>query len=226
MDELEPRVSPQNRIAFVMQGAMLRYARLEKDSPAAKEALSEAHAQFGLLYEQTFDDMFTLVSILLRDNKDDIRDVVQQSYQRAFRDIVKFKGNSEYSSWLYRITSNRAYSFLEAENNKHKNVVSVVFDEELIDNTVSAHVPDSVADDLHDFEERKALYEELRASIDKLTPKVRAAIVARYIGGMSISQIAHTYKIGESAVKVRLMRGRRQLAEMMHRGEDKSDSKQ
>ena len=64
---------------------------------------------FDELVRRTFVDTFTLAR-RLTGNEEDVRDVVQEAYLRAWKGIGKFRGDAAFSTWLYRITANVAAS--------------------------------------------------------------------------------------------------------------------
>ncbi|NLY98407.1 MAG: sigma-70 family RNA polymerase sigma factor, partial [Clostridiaceae bacterium] len=51
-------------------------------------------------------------------NADDAEDITQEAFLRAFRSIKKFKGQSSFSTWLYRIINNTCIDFVRAKQNK------------------------------------------------------------------------------------------------------------
>src|SRR6266545_2041771 len=71
---------------------------------AAREG--DQHA-FEELVKATYADTYTLAYRLLGD-EEDARDVVQESYLRAYRGLKRFRGDAQFSTWLYRITANCA----------------------------------------------------------------------------------------------------------------------
>src|SRR5436853_2076127 len=62
---------------------------------------------FDELVRRTYVDLFTL-AVRLTGNEEDARDVVQDAYLRAWKGIGKFRGDAQFSTWLYRITANAA----------------------------------------------------------------------------------------------------------------------
>src|SRR3954462_13377415 len=64
-------------------------------------------AAFEELVRSTSAETYTL-AFRLTGNDDDARDVVQETYLRAYKGIGKFRGESAFSTWLYRITANCA----------------------------------------------------------------------------------------------------------------------
>ena len=68
-------------------------------------ARSGDHEAFEELVRVTYADTYTLAYRLTGD-EEDARDVVQESYLRAFRGLKRFRGDAQFTTWLYRITRN------------------------------------------------------------------------------------------------------------------------
>ena len=64
---------------------------------------------FDELVRRTFVDTFTLAR-RLTGNEEDARDVVQETYLRAWKGLDGFRGDAQFTTWLYRITANTAYT--------------------------------------------------------------------------------------------------------------------
>src|SRR5437764_13684736 len=67
---------------------------------------------FDELVRRSFVDTFTLAR-RLTGNEEEPRDVVQDAYLRAWRGIGKFRGDAQFSTWLYRITANSASTYVQ-----------------------------------------------------------------------------------------------------------------
>src|SRR5688500_3131523 len=68
-------------------------------------------APFEELLRATYAEPYTLAK-RLTGNEEDARDVVQESYLRAYRGLERFRGDAQFSTWLYRITANCANTHL------------------------------------------------------------------------------------------------------------------
>ena len=71
---------------------------------AAQEG--DRHA-FDEIVRRTYVDTYTL-AVRLTASEEDARDVVQEAYLRAWKGLRKFRGDAQFSTWMYRITANRA----------------------------------------------------------------------------------------------------------------------
>ena len=76
------------------------------------------HEAFEQLVRLTYHDTYTL-AFRLTGNEEDARDVVQETYLRTYRSIGRFRGDAQFSTWLYRITANCAAS-VSARSARHR----------------------------------------------------------------------------------------------------------
>jgi RNA polymerase sigma-70 factor, ECF subfamily len=159
---------------------------------------------FDELVRATYADMYTL-AYRLTGNEEDARDVVQDSYFRAYRGLHRFRGDARFTTWMYRITANCASTQL-AKRSRARH-------EELDDDSPFVDIrPD------HDPELRAAAdFERNRVAtaLKDLPPRLRAVIVLRDIYDLPHESIAAQLGITEAAAKVRLHRARRKLRERL-----------
>lgn len=164
---------------------------------AAQQGDATAFAQ---LVQATHRDTFTL-AVRLTGNEEDARDVTQEAYLRAYRGLPRFRGDAQFSTWLYRITANCAASHL-GRRNRHRH-------DPLPD---AGEVVDLRADanpQLHS--DAADLRDRVLVALDTLPPKLRAVVVLRDIYELSHDAIAEELGISVTAAKVRLHRARLKL---------------
>jgi len=162
------------------------------------------HQAFEELVRVTYADTYTLAYRLMGD-EEDARDVVQESYLRAFRGLKRFRGDAQFTTWLYRITANCASTHL-GRRQKHRH-------DELVDDA-----PLADADPTHDPQMRtegNATRNRLNAALLELPPRLRAVVVLRDVYDLPHEAIAAELGISESAAKVRLHRARKKLRETL-----------
>lgn len=164
---------------------------------AAKEGDRSA---FDELVRQTYAETYTL-AYRLTGNEEDARDVAQDAYLRAFRGLGRFRGDAQFSTWLYRITANCAATFMgkRAKNRHDELAEDTPLEDERpeVDPERSAHSLD--------------LRDQLGEAISELPPKLRAVVVLRDIYDLPHEDIAAELGISVAAAKVRLHRARHKL---------------
>ncbi len=172
---------------------------------ASDDALVDAarggdRSAFGELVRRTHADTFTLARRLVSD-EDDAREVVQEAYLRAFRSIRRFRGDAQFTTWLYRITANCASNQLgRRRRTRHEPL-----DDEM---AITDHHPDR---DPVLAADASTLRSRVEAAIEELPPRLRAVVVLRDVYDLNHAEIADELGISESAAKVRLHRARRRL---------------
>jgi RNA polymerase sigma-70 factor, ECF subfamily len=159
---------------------------------------------FDELVRRTHRDTFRLALRLTAD-AEDARDVVQDAYLRAYRGIRRFRGDAQFTTWLYRITANCAATHA-ARRARHRH------DE--LDST-AAIVDDRPDADPATVAVAGALRRDLDAAIAELPPRLRAVVVLRDVYDLPHDAIAAELGISESAAKVRLHRARLRLRERL-----------
>lgn len=168
---------------------------------------------FEELVRVTTADTYTL-AYRLTGNEEDARDVVQEAYLRAFRSIRRFRGDAQFTTWLYRITANCSSTLLARRARQRA--------EPLDDD---APVVDLRVD--HDPEHRAAAAEErarVAGALAGLPWRLRQVVVLRDIYDLAHRDIAAELDISEAAAKVRLHRARRRLRESLDVGVGPGDT--
>ena len=168
---------------------------------AAKDGDREAFEQ---LVKATYADTYTLAFRLTGD-EEDARDVVQEAYLRAFRGLKRFRGDAQFSTWMYRITANCAATQL-GKRKRHRH-------DELLDDAPLAD--DEPWNDPQQRADASNLRDRLNVALEELPPKLRAVVVLRDVYDLPHEDIAAELGISESAAKVRLHRARRKLRERL-----------
>ena len=157
---------------------------------------------FDELVRATYADTYTL-ALRLTGNEEDARDVVQDAYIRAYRGLDRFRGDAQFSTWMYRITANCANTHL-GKRVKHRH--DVLDDAAPVADERPAVDPQLQAD-------ATALRHRLTAALEALPPKLRQVVVLRDIYDLPHEAIASELGISETAAKVRLHRARKKLRE-------------
>lgn len=161
---------------------------------------------FDELVRQTYEETYTL-AYRLTGNEEDARDVVQETYLRAWKGLRHFRGDARLSTWLYRITANASYTLMKKrKKHRHEPLVDELAD--VVDPGFSAD-PEAVTD-------ASLLRDQLAAAMDDLPSKLRAVVVLRDVYGLSHEEISDELGISVSAAKVRLHRARRRLHDAIY----------
>lgn len=145
-------------------------------------------------------------------NGEDARDLLQETYLSAYRNLAGFKGDSSFSTWVYRIATNHALMKLRKKQ-PHEvalDEVTIPTHEELKGRTISDWPLDPKEALL-----RGELRGVLESAIRKLPPLYRAVVLLRDVEESSTEETALALGITEGAVKTRLHRARIFLREAL-----------
>ena len=145
-------------------------------------------------------------------NREDAEDAVQEAFLKAFRKLTQFRENSQFSTWLIRITVNESLMKLR----KRRSIRELSMDEDFQSEEHTA--PVEVADWAPDPEELYRAYELreiLRSALQELQPGLRVVFVLCDVEGLSTDQTAEALELTQVAVKARLWRARLQLRERL-----------
>ena len=167
------------------------------------------HPAFEELVRVTYADTYTLAYRLTGD-EEDARDVVQESYLRAFRGLKRFRGDAQFTTWLYRITANAAYTHVQKRRHHRTSPLDDAHDPA---ETRLESSPEIVADST-------AGLEELAHALNRLPDTLRQVIVLKDVYGLSHETIADETGISVAAAKVRLHRARKRLRDLIYDGVD------
>jgi RNA polymerase sigma-70 factor (ECF subfamily) len=165
---------------------------------------------FDELVRRTHVDTYTL-AVRLTADEEDARDVVQESYLRAWRGLPNFRGDAQFSTWMYRITANTASSVVKRRRRHRAEPL-----DDLVEEPIELH-PDLQPEDAA---ESSMLLERLTTALDELPPKLRVLVVLKDVYGLSHEEIAEELGISVAAAKVRLHRGRRKLRDRLYEDDE------
>jgi RNA polymerase sigma-70 factor (ECF subfamily) len=142
--------------------------------------------------------------------EEDARDVCQETFLRAFRALPGFRGQSKFSSWLYRIALNLCRDWQRRE--RRTPVVQPPEDMDVMELAVAAEPSESI----EDLVARKDLMRGVEKAMALLPEEQRTAIVLKEYHGLTFQEIADLVGCPLSTVKTRLYQGltvlRRELA--------------
>ena len=132
--------------------------------------------------------------------------MVQDAYLRAFRGMRQFRGDAQFSTWMYRITANCAATHL-GRRRRHQHDAAR---RRLAGRSTSA--PSSIR---RPAPKRPPTRDQLEVALADLPPRLRAVVVLRDVYDLPHEAIAAELGISATAAKVRLHRARRRLREQV-----------
>lgn len=169
------------------------------------DAVLNGDAQaFANLVDRYKHMVFTLAMKIVK-HTEEAEEVSQDVFIKVYQVLNTFKGDSKFSTWLYKITYYRSLDYLKKQK-RYLNTSS-------IDGETEYHLPtiESALDQL-EIQERK---QSIKNGINKLSEDDAVVITLHYFEELSLKEISEVMGIEANTVKVRLFRSRKRLAEIL-----------
>ena len=158
---------------------------------------------FDLLVLKYQYKLQAIVSRFVRDT-DEVADVTQEAFIKAYRALPKFRGDSQFYTWLYRIAINTAKNYLVSKSRRPSSTdIDVADAEQFADN-------EKLIDDTspEDFIMTQELAQVIKDSLSQLPEDLRTALTLREFEGMSYEEIADVMGCPVGTVRSRIFRAR------------------
>jgi len=159
---------------------------------------------FAVLVDRYKDLVYTLAIRMLK-NEEEAEEVSQDTFLKVFKSLAKFKGESKFSSWIYRITYNTCLDKIR----KQKRDPIVVTIDEFTEHQVNTI--DNALDKLVEKEHKQLIQDCLQL----LPSDVGFLLTLYYFEEQSIEEISKVIGISSANVKVKLFRSRKKLASIL-----------
>jgi RNA polymerase sigma-70 factor (ECF subfamily) len=170
-------------------------------------------AAFEQLVKRYDRKLFRIAQSVTR-NREDSQDAVQEAFLKAFQNLGQFREDSQFSTWLIRITVNQSLMKLRKQRTVREVSLNEDFqgDGDMLPTEVTDWAPNP--EQLYWASELRHI---LTRTLEALRPPLRAVFVLRDIEGLSIVQTAAVLGLSQVAVKARLWRARLQLREGLNK---------
>ena len=170
------------------------------------QAKSKHSSAFATLYERHKLKVYRTALRILR-NQEDAEDAAQRSFQRAFTNLSKFRGDSAFSTWLSRIAINEALMILRQRRSNDRIFRSHAgdnFESDAVDSADKGPTPEEI---LAENELRTMIF----GAISRLRKNLRIVVVLRDLHGLTSAETAQRLGLSLAAVKARNFHARRCL---------------
>jgi len=184
---------------------------LKKDNFLPAGAMHNATYDFRTILAEYQDRVYNQAWRMLG-SREEAEEAAQDAFLRIYRGLEDFRGESQLSSWIFRIVANVCITRLRRKQMRTDSL------DEPVEEGGGRAVLESLADDsLNPEEELEAeqTAENLRAQVRRLPPLWAQAISLHHYEGLSYEEIAEAMQIPRATVATYILRGRRQLAKQM-----------
>jgi len=159
---------------------------------------------FSILVERYKDLVYTLAVRMVK-HKEEAEEITQDTFIKAYKSIHKFKGDSKFSTWIYRVAYNTCLDAIK----KNKKLQSNVPINEYTEHEVKA------IDNALDIMEAKERSVVIKNCIEKLPSEDAFLMTLYYYEELSLDEIADATGLKANNVKVKLFRSRKKLATIL-----------
>lgn len=173
------------------------------DTKLVKRVQKGDKGAFDLLVLKYQHKIVNLVMRYVRDQEQAL-DITQEAFIKAYRALPRFRGDSAFYTWLYRIAVNTAKNYLAAQRRRPMDIEFDLQDPEQYD----LHAKLRETDTPEGVSISNELRETLMHAIAALPEDLRTAIILRELDGMSYEEIAQTMDCPVGTVRSRIFRAR------------------
>jgi RNA polymerase sigma-70 factor (ECF subfamily) len=153
-------------------------------------------AAFRRLVQRHMRQTYNIALGFVRDH-DRAEEIAQEVFVKAHRSLASFRGEAEFGTWLYRITTNIALNHMKVHRRKEARTVS-------IEEAATLH-------DEHSPLEANDHSKHIERALHELPTMQRAVVILRHLDGLSTRQVSRILKCSEGTVKTHLFRGLKRM---------------
>jgi RNA polymerase sigma-70 factor (ECF subfamily) len=182
-------------------------APVATDQELVARAQAKDYAAFEQLLERYEDKIFRLAYRFVR-NETDAKEILQDTFLTIWRKLDTFKGDAQFSSWLYRVAANAALMRLRSQR-RHPEVSTEDLPIGYLDNY--GQLPPVIENWAKRPDEELAsdeLRRHIQSAVDALPEIYRTVFLIRDVEGLSTEETADVLQISVPTVKTRLHRAR------------------
>lgn len=156
---------------------------------------------FSVLVDRYKDMVFSLALKMIK-NKEEAEEVSQDTFIKIYNSLNKFKGDSKFSTWIYKITYNTCLDRLK-KNKKFESIISI--------DEFSDHFVKNIDDAFSTLEENERK-QTIQNCLNLLSSEESFLLTLYYFDDQNLDDIAKIMDINSNNVKVKLFRSRKKLA--------------
>ncbi|TKB67135.1 MAG: sigma-70 family RNA polymerase sigma factor [Nitrospira sp.] len=166
-------------------------------------SLTQDSDAFGQLVERYATVIVNLAYRMVGD-RTEAEDLAQETFVAAFKALPRFRAESKFSTWLYRIAANKCKDWLRAKR-PGQSLHDVDVEEVLDDRVVEDRTPERLLS-------QQQVAAQLDRAIQRLPPLYREAFVLKHIEGLSYEEMQEILSVNADTLKMRVYKGRLQLS--------------
>lgn len=173
------------------------------DAQLVARSLVQDHEAFGQLIDRHASAIINLAYRMVG-NQAEAEDLAQETFLAAFKALPAFRADAKFSTWLYRIASNKCKDWLRVKR-PGQGQHDVDVDEQLDLHVVEDRTPETLLS-------RQQVAQQLERAIQRLPVLYREAFVLKHIEGLSYEEMEDIVGVSGDTLKMRVYKGRVQLS--------------
>jgi RNA polymerase sigma-70 factor (ECF subfamily) len=176
------------------------------DRELVRRAQKEDKEAFEELIRRHTNRVFAVASGILH-RREDVEDISQQVFVKAYFSLKRFDQRAAFSTWLYKITVNECWDLL-----RKRKVRPLVYEADLSEEQAKQLVAsDKGAPDRPDVSETLEARQQVELLLEGLEERDRMMLILKEVEGFAIEEIAEVLDLNSNTVKVRLFRARKKI---------------
>ncbi|MGB5818126.1 MAG: sigma-70 family RNA polymerase sigma factor [Saonia sp.] len=177
---------------------------LQKDQHYIDRTIAGDTKAYAFLIDRYKHMVYTLALRMVK-NKEEAEEVAQDTFLKVYKGLHSFKGDSKFSTWIYKIAYNRSLDYVKKQSRSLETTT--------IDKVAERYVV-AIENTLAGLE-RKDRRNTIKEAMKELSGDDSFLITLHYYEELSLSEIAAIMNLSANTVKVRLFRTRKRLAKIL-----------
>ncbi|MCU1241625.1 MAG: polymerase, sigma-24 subunit, subfamily [Candidatus Acidoferrum typicum] len=210
-----PKVEPFGPTAVLKPAA--KAAGAPDDRELVRRAQGGDKEAFEELVRRHQHRVFAVAGGILR-RREDVEDIAQQVFVKAYFSLKRFDQRAAFSTWLYKITVNECWDLL-----RKKKVRPLLYESDLSEEQAQQFgAAERVASDAEDISDKLEAQQQVELLLEGLDERDRMMLILKEVEGFAIEEIAEILELNANTVKVRLFRARRRIVNQVRKRKDGS----
>jgi RNA polymerase sigma-70 factor (ECF subfamily) len=201
--------------AAVLAPAAGKAGRSPDDRELVRRAQAGDKEAFEELVRRHQNRVFAVAGGILR-RREDVEDVAQQVFIKAYFSLKRFDQRAAFSTWLYKITVNECWDLL-----RKKKVRPLLYESDLSEEQAQQFgANERLASGAQDVSDKLEAQQQVERLLQGLDERDRMMLILKEVEGFAIEEIAEILELNANTVKVRLFRARRRIVNQARKRKD------
>jgi RNA polymerase sigma-70 factor (ECF subfamily) len=198
--------SPTTATAAVARASGAKTSGIVDDRELVRRAQRLDKEAFEELVRRHQHRVFAVAGGVLR-QREDVEDVAQQVFVKAYFSLKRFDQRAAFSTWLYKITVNECWDLL-----RKRKVRPLIYESDLSEDQARQFgAPDERRQREPDISEKLEERQRVERLLEGLDERDRTMLILKEVEGFAVEEIAQILELNANTVKVRLFRARRRI---------------